>query len=126
MSEKQLPVAMERVRSQFEQWRAHKERGDRIPERLWAAATQAARQHGVNAVSRVARLEHSALRRRVEQTVGRDAGALEFVELHGVAPQESAGCVIEMEKSNGARMRICVHDGATIDWARMKEAFLGA
>ena len=38
----------------------------------------------------------------------------------------SIGCIIELEKGNGTRMRICVHDGAAVDWSRMKEAFLGA
>jgi hypothetical protein len=34
--------------------------------------------------------------------------------------------VIELEKGNGTRMRISVGDAATVDWGRMKEAFLGA
>jgi hypothetical protein len=38
----------------------------------------------------------------------------------------SVGCIVELEKGNGTRMRICVHDGAAVDWSRMKEAFLGA
>jgi hypothetical protein len=38
----------------------------------------------------------------------------------------SVGCIIELEKGNGARMRICVREGASVDWSRMKEAFLGA
>jgi hypothetical protein len=33
---------------------------------------------------------------------------------------------VELEKGNGTRMRIFVRDGATVDWCRMKEAFLGA
>jgi len=64
----ELPVAIERVRSQFEEWRAHKSRRDRSPERLWSAAAEAAQRHGVHAVSRAVRIEHSALRRRVQAT----------------------------------------------------------
>jgi hypothetical protein len=120
-----LPVAIERVRSQFKEWRAHKgSRGDRIPERLWFAAAEAAQRHGVHAVSRAVGIEHSALRQRVQaaRRVVNDAPA--FVELENAAG--SIGCVVELEKSNGTRMRICVHDGAAVDWSRMKEAFLGA
>jgi hypothetical protein len=34
--------------------------------------------------------------------------------------------MVELEKGNGTRMRICVRDRATVDWCRLKEAFLGA
>ena len=125
MGEKQLPVGIERVRSQFEEWRAHKgSRRDRIPERLWSAATEAARRHGVHTVSRAVRIEHSALRRRVQAASDEVNAAPTFVELDNVTG--SAGCIVELEKGNGTRMRICVHDGAAVDWSRMKEAFLGA
>jgi hypothetical protein len=66
------------------------------------------------------------LKRRVAQASGKSpSGEPTFVEL-GVAPAESVGCIVELEKGNGTRMRICVHDGTAVDWGRMKEAFLGA
>ena len=126
MGEKQLPAAIERVRSQFEEWRGHRRGRDRIPERLWSAAAEAARRHGVHAVSRAVRLEHAALRRRVQATTSGVSDASAFIELDNVAVTGSVGCIVELEKSNGTRMRICVGDGAAVDWARMKEAFLGA
>jgi hypothetical protein len=126
MREKRVPVAIERVRSQFAEWRAQKSARDRIPERLWCAAVEAARRHGVHAVSRAARLEHSTLRLRVEKAAGQRPAAATFIELDNEASTESVGCIVELEKGNGTRMRICVRDGAAVDWARMKEAFLGA
>ncbi len=126
MDEKQLPEAIERVQSQFAQWRAHKRPRDRIPEGLWRAAVEAAQRHGVHAVSRAVRLEHAALSRRVADRAGGEAEAFAFMEWADMPSAAGGGCVIEMEKSNGTRLRICVHDGAAIDWARMKEAFLGA
>ena len=122
----QLPEAIERVRSQFAQWRMHKSGRDRIPDRLWHLAVEAARRHGVHAVSRAVRLEHAALRRRLADGAGRAAEALAFVEMDDVTMANGGGCIIELEKGNGTRMRICVRDGAAVDWARMKEAFLGA
>ena len=125
MGENQLPAAIERVRSQFEEWRARKgNRRDRIPERLWSAAAEAAQRHGVHAVSRAVRIEHSALRRRVQAARGEANAGPAFVDLGNATG--SVGCIVELEKSNGTRMRICVHDGAAVDWSRMKEAFLGA
>lgn len=124
-TEKGLPEAIERVREQFEEWRAHKSGRDRIPERLWLAAADAARRHGVHAVSRVVRLDHATLRRRVEEWAGKGNVPEAFIEL-GPEQPPGVGCIVELEKGNGTRMRICARDGALVDWARMKEAFLGA
>lgn len=129
MDEKQLPVSIERVRAQFESWRAQKRKGERIPEPLWQAAEQAARKHGIHPVSHAVRLDYTHLKRRVRgaQTCCEGAGRqAEFIELEESVPSEGAGCIVELEKGNGTRMRICVRDGAAVDWARMKEAFLGA
>lgn len=126
MDKKQRPVAIERVSGQFAQWREHKSKRDRIPEHLWRAAVEVAQRHGVHATSRALRLEHSALRRRVEKTARHMGDAATFIELENTASADNVGCIVELEKSNGTRMRICVRDGAAVDWARMKEAFLGA
>jgi hypothetical protein len=126
MGKKQLPVAIERVRNQFDEWRAHKSGRERIPERLWRAAGEAAQRHGVHAVSRAVRLEHSALRRRVEETARGASDAAAFIELDNEPVAGNVGCVVELEKGNGTRMRICVREASTVDWSRMKEAFLGA
>jgi hypothetical protein len=34
--------------------------------------------------------------------------------------------LVELEKGNGAKLRVCVDDAAAVDWCRVKEAFLGA
>lgn len=126
MDGRQMPEAIERVQAHFAQWRAHKGGRDRIPDRLWRLAVEAARRHGVHAVSRAVRLEHAALRRRLADGTGRATAGLAFVELEHVPQTDGGGCTVELEKGNGTRMRICMRDGAAVDWARMKEAFLGA
>lgn len=128
--EPQVPAGIERVRAEFESWRAQKRRGERIPETLWGAAARAAKQHGVYPVSRALGLEHTALKRRVGERKaagrGRASGGAGFVEVPRGPVEAKAGCVIELEKGNGARMRICVEEAAAVDWVRIKEAFLGA
>jgi len=44
----------------------------------------------------------------------------------GPGTETDLACVVELEKSNGTRMRIAVREAATVDWAKLKEAFLGA
>jgi hypothetical protein len=54
------------------------------------------------------------------------ASAPVFVELDGPAAAEGLACLVELEKGNGTRMRICVRDPVAVDWSKLKEAFLGA
>jgi hypothetical protein len=48
-----------------------------------------------------------------------------FVEVDALK-REATRCVVELEKGNGAKLRVCVRDAATVDWCCVKEAFLGA
>ena len=130
---KELAAEVERVRGELEEWRGQRRRGQRIPEELWSAAVQAARGHGLNHVSRALGLDYYQLKRRSElgeekaQTVrGNEQTFVELVDTGVELAEAKASCVIELEKGNGVRMRICVRDAATVDWGRMKEAFLGA
>ncbi len=129
----ELPSEVKRVRVQLDEWRAHRRRGQRIPEDLWGTAVQAARRHGVNRVSRALGLDYYNLKKRSglsqEKARGAGSGEEEFVELARVSTEGSdpiAACVVELEKGNGAKLRVCVGDGSTVDWCRLKEAFLGA
>lgn len=127
---RRVETAVASVRAQFEAWRGQRRRGERIPEELWRAAMGAARAHGVHPVSRALGLDYVQLKQRVggpvsARSVPESAPAL-FVELERAAADSAAACVVELEKSNGTRMRICVREAATVDWGRMKEAFLGA
>jgi len=81
-------------------------------------------------VSRALGLDYVRLKERVGAQVGaggeRTGSDAVFVELDGRVMETATGCVVELEKAGGTRMRICVRDSATVDWCRLKEAFLGA
>ena len=101
-----IPIGMEKVHGRFERWRSSHKGRKPIPESLWTAAAEVAREHGIFRTSKALRLEFNKLKRRV-QSAGRRAGPTTpaFVEL--VAP-ESAGlseCLIELEGPRG-KMRI--------------------
>ena len=99
-------MAMRRVYQGLQRWRRKRKGRSRIPESLWRAAGQLAREHGVNPVSRALGLEFNRLRQMAE-AIGpsRRRKPLAFVEL--VAPSEAVTppCAIELEGKHG-KLRI--------------------
>ena len=119
----EVPVAMRKVYRRLERWRRQRIGRARIPESLWAAAGELAREHGVNQVSRVLRLEFNHVKRVAESDRRRrrkPRATPAFVELiapqTGVAPQ----CIIEMQGPGGA-MRV-EWKGTTADLASFSRA----
>lgn len=115
-----VPAAMQETQLQFENWRRERKRGERIPENLWAAAVELAKQHGVWPTARSLHLDHSRLKRsvgNVEEEVKNGA----FIE---VIPQGAVfcACTVEMEDGRGARMRIELK-GAAADVAALSRTF---
>jgi len=98
-----VPAAMRKVHAQLQRWRSRRRKRERIPEALWAAAGELARQHGVNPVSRALRLEFNHLKCAAEAggAKGRKGATPAFVEL--IAPQTSSAreCVLELEAPRG-------------------------
>ncbi len=97
------------VESQFARWRRSRKRGTRIPEALWRAAVDAAREGGVSKAAQVLGLDYYKLKKRVESThedsESRPAAAgREFLEipLFASAPE----CVLEMKDAQGALLRV--------------------
>jgi len=63
----EIPHNMRRLYRRFERWRsAHTGVRLPIPERLWRAATEQARKHGVFPTAKVLRLEYGKLKQLVE------------------------------------------------------------
>jgi hypothetical protein len=104
----EIPVDMRRLCRRFEHWRnGHKTRLP-IPEALWAAAAEAAREHGVFRAAKVLHLEYGKLKRMVE-TGPMPARPMippaTFVELAPSQTVDHAECLIELEGPRG-KMRI--------------------
>ena len=101
-----IPIGMAKAHQRFERWRSSHKGRKPIPESLWRAAVEVAREHGIFRTSKALRLEFNKLKRRV-QSAGRRAASTRpaFVEL---VASESAGlseCLIELEGPRG-KMRV--------------------
>jgi hypothetical protein len=115
------------LQRQLEEFRSSHAHRARIPEALWQAAVELARQHGLNAVAHPLRLDYMGLKRRLaevreipEKKKPRSPG---FVEL--VSPYAAAGaeCVIEFESQSGGKMRIQWKGSGAPDWSSLLRAW---
>ena len=128
MSMERAAAGLAEVRAELQAWRGQRRKGDRIPDEVWRRAARGVRQYGLNPVSRALHLDYYQLKRwagRVEGQGAASPGPV-FVEVQGATGEAGLACVVELEKGNGTRMRICVRETVAVDWGKLKEAFLGA
>ena len=136
-----VSARLDGVRRRFERWRgAHRSRS-RIPKSLWAAAVKMAERHGIHRTARTLRINYYALKRRVEEvsaarpSVSQKGGvAATFLELappadHGFAmfsprcPTGPCECIVELEDSGGAKMRVHLKGIEAPDLAALSRSF---
>jgi len=106
----ELPAAIEEARQRFEEWRSGHTGRRPIPETLWAAAAELARQHGVFRTGQALRLDYNKLKQRTTALASparkyRTAAQTSFLELIAPSSTHACECVIEVEGPRG-RMRI--------------------
>jgi hypothetical protein len=104
----EVPAGLQGISRRFEHWRSSHHGRLPIPERLWTAAAEAAREHGVFRTAKVLRLEYGKLRRMVEAAAPSKrptASPATFLELMSPQGVGLAECLIELEGPRG-KMRI--------------------
>lgn len=106
-----LPAVVTDVRRRLDAWRRSRPKWGPIPAPLWREAATLARTHGIHPIAKALRLEYYSLKRQME-AVSRAPGAKPvshpaFVEVALVSSSPPpAECVVELERSDGARMRV--------------------
>ena len=120
-----IPEPIVQLQRQLDQFRSTQQRRTKLPEPLWQAAVELARQHGVYSVAQPLRLDYMGLKKRLGEPPShrRKAPRAAFVEL--ITPPAAAleECVIEFESSRGAKMRIQWKASAPPDWAGLLRAW---
>jgi len=113
-----IPPDMRKVFGRLQRWRSKQTRRVPIPEPLWTAAAELAREHGINATAKALHLEYGKLKQRgaavgvakakTRAAVARRAGPVappRFVELMTPRLGSAPECRVELEGPRG-RMRI--------------------
>jgi hypothetical protein len=120
-----IPEPVAQLQRQLEQFRSAQPGRTKLPESLWQAAVELARQHGVYPVAHPLRLDYPRLRKRLDgsPTFRRKATKPAFVELVGPSRAEFEECVIEFESPGGSKMRIQWKAAAPPDWTSLLRAW---
>lgn len=121
--EPDIPNGMRVVYGRFARWRKSHTGRLPIPEPLWAAAADVAREHGVFQTAKFLHLEYGKLKRLTTEshsgrrrTVRLSVPPAAFVELLTPGISGSAECLIELEGPRG-KMRIQWKGSTTPDLA---------
>lgn len=132
-----IPEPILRLQEQLDEFRASHRVRTKLPDSLWQAATELARQYGVYAVAHPLRLDHTGLSRRVHsgspalKARQRQPMANGFVELvRASAPAVPGGggdaSVIEFESARGGKMRVQWPGRVAPDWLSLLRAWRDA
>jgi hypothetical protein len=102
------------LRRQFEQWRAGRQVGERIPSQLWDGAVSTVAEHSAYRVARELNLDYAVLKRRAAVPAGdvpaTTVSAPRFVEMLAPVVQSMPAqpgqpeCVVELANARGAKM----------------------
>jgi len=102
-----IPEPVAQLQRQLDQFRSNQPQRTKLPEPLWLAAVELARQHGVYSVAHPLRLDYTGLKKRLGGALTRQRKAKPaFVELIGPNRAQLEECVIDFESSGGSKMRI--------------------
>jgi hypothetical protein len=120
-----IPEAIAQLQRQLEQFRSTRSTRTKLPESLWQAAVELARQHGVFAVAQPLRLDYTRLKQRLKGVPSRPRKIVKpaFLELIGGHPTALPECVIEFESARGDKMRIQWKAAIPPDWASLLRAW---
>jgi len=120
-----IPEPIAELQRQMDQFRSAQPRRTKLPESLWQAAVELARQHGVYSVAHPLRLDYMGLKKRLGEPSShrRKTPREAFVELITPHPAALEECVIEFESSCGAKMRIQWKASTPPDWTSLLRAW---
>src|SRR5215470_8822209 len=103
-----MPGAIVQLQRQLDQFRSTQPQRTKLPEPLWQAAVELARQHGIYAVAHPLRLDYMGLKRRLGgvPALQRKASEPTFVELTAPDVVPLAEYAIHFECPSRRKMRI--------------------
>jgi len=125
----ELAAKIEPLRLEIQAWRESRPRGQRMPEPLWEAATQLAKEYGVAPVQGILRVDYRGLEYRVtgvspSAPVKTPVPAQRtFVELPALVAPRRVEHTIELEDGAGRKLTVKVSGGNLSEVLPLAQAF---
>jgi len=118
---------LKKVQAKFESWRKTRKSCGPIPESLWDAAISLTGSYSVHQISKGLRLNHTAVKDRVEisrNIIPGEAPQTTFVELPPLnQPMPIEEFSLDLENKAGAKMKIHVKGHTDIDLLALTQTF---
>ena len=128
---------VEQVRRRWAEWRSTHAVRSRLPEELWAAAVELVQRDGIDATARALDVDKPSLRkwagrlnparpqpaRRKSQPKQKANDLPAFVELLASGSGTGTTCLVEVESSRGAKLRLELKGIQTSQLAELIRAF---
>ena len=114
------------VKDEFKKWRRTRQRPRPMPEKLWQAAVSLCAHHSISQISRELIVDYSTLKKRVlhkKKNKVTKVSRPDFIELDFGPATAMWECVIEMEDSLGAKMRMHVKNQTDLELLELVKAF---
>ena len=120
--------SLREVKEQFKIWRRTRKSPRPIPEKLWQAAVSLTATHSISKISKELVLDYSTLKKRVpikKKSMANKTSAPSFIELNLEPPATVSECMVEMQNSLGAKMRMHFRGKPDCDLLELAKAFWG-
>jgi len=120
-----IPEPIAQLQRQLEQFRSAQSARTKLPESLWQAAVELARQYGIYPVSHPLRLNYMGLKKRLggAPRLRPKPAKAAFVELIAPGREQLEEFVIEFESTGGSKMRIQWKAAVPPDWTALLRAW---
>ncbi len=121
-------LTLSEVKEQFKLWRKTRKSPRPMPRELWDAAAKLSETYSINQISKALCLNHTSLKERVCKMKAKETSIQEvhhpsFVELNFEQSPLVSECIVEMEDSFGAKMRMCFKGKTDFDLLELGKAF---
>ncbi len=129
MASKNYPTqrpSLSEVKEQFKIWRRTRKSPRPIPEKLWQAAVSLTATHSISQISKELVLDYSALKKRVpikKKSTAKKTSTPSFIELNLEPPTAESECMVEMQDTLGAKMRMHFRGKPDFDLLELAKVF---
>lgn len=128
MTQKKIPKpkpTLGEVKEQFKTWRRIRKSPQPMPEKLWEAAVILSTNHSISQISEELIVDHDDLKKAcTKRTKNRKrVRPPTFIELEYEPPVAISECIVELEDSRGAKMRMHFRGKTDFDLLELGKAF---